>query len=792
MFEGAANLAALATHIEQALSGRHRLRSDGGYTNDASDQEWRQIPLAASQQHVGFLARYSSGSSSAFNEPLILDLEGPLRVSLLQAAVKAVVDRHEGLRAALSPDTDALTLGPSLTSELAVSGCSEGELPKRLTDVVTQPFQAGEPLFRAQLLRLAETHHVLVLVSHALVVDFEALCVVVNDIAQFYSACSRGAAPHDTSAAVQLTAYMARHDEASAKQARAAANAHWQEILAAGIPHLELPSDRPRPAVKSYDGARLVMTIDAELQRRLHDWPETTPQLVFFAAYLALIHRFTVRNDIVVGARSAPMHTAGEQRLVCPTRNMVPVRSDYDPDRSFANQVRHAAAALAEADRHRHFSLAELLLALRLPRDQGRSPLFSAAFAVQSYPVLVFDGLRCALAAAPNIRARYDVDLTFIAARDGVQLICDYSTELFDHDTMVRWLDGLTEFVRAGLQNDQLSCSQLPIMPERQRRKLLYDWNATQRVYPHDRTVLDLFLKQLRARPDQVAVRCVCKTSTYRQLGERIEQIASLLHAAGAKAGEPVAILLQRSPDLLAAIFAAWRIGAPYVPLDPAAPKRRSTFMMEDAGVRTVVTSRRLAGIVANMPGMRALFLDAPDRKTVPLGSGIPASSATHSAYIIYTSGSSGQPKGVEVAHRSLVNCLEGVRTLLGFSATDSVLAIAPPTFDISTVELFMPVSAGGVVELAEDGVAGDGLRLAECIQACRPSYVQATSSMWKLLLAAGWKGDPNLSIGCGGEPLSRELAEVLLGKVRALWNMYGPTETTVNDTVHRVRSEAG
>src|SRR5262249_4185545 len=154
-----------------------------------------------------------------------------------------------------------------------------------------------------------------------------------------------------------------------------AANAHWQGIFASGIPPLELPSDRPRPPVKSYDGARVVVTIDAELESRLQNRPETAPH-VMFGAYLAMLHRLAGRSDIVVGARSAPIHTAGEQRLVCPTRNMVPVRSDYDPDRTFADQVRRSADAFTEADRHRHFSLAELILALRLPRDQSRSPLF--------------------------------------------------------------------------------------------------------------------------------------------------------------------------------------------------------------------------------------------------------------------------------------------------------------------------------------------------------------------------------------------------------------------------------
>jgi myxalamid-type nonribosomal peptide synthetase MxaA len=211
--------------------------------------------------------------------------------------------------------------------------------------------------------------------------------------------------------------------------------------------------------------------------------------------------------------------------------------------------------------------------------------------------------------------------------------------------------------------------------------------------------------------------------------------------------------------------------------------------MLEDAGVRVAVTRPQLQAMIAS--GTRAVCLD-DTVKAEPLDNRVAASRASDAAYIIYTSGSTGQPKGVEVTHRSLVNCLCGVRDLLGFSAADSALAIATPTFDISTVELFMPLIVGGSVELAEDGVAADGIRLAERVQTCGPSFIQATPSTWKMLLAAGWKGDPKLAMGCGGEPLTRELADDLLGKGRALWNMYGPTETTVNAAVHEVKRGSG
>src|SRR6185295_11881288 len=210
-------------------------------------------------------------------------------------------------------------------------------------------------------------------------------------------------------------------DEPAARETRAAANAHWRDIFATGIPRLELPSDHLRPAVKAYDGARAVLAIDAGVQELLRGWRETAPDAAVFGAYLALLHRLSGSNDIVVGHRSSPMHDDGAHGLVCPTRNMVPVRSGYDPGRSFADQVRSAAHAFADADRYRDFSLAELILTLRLPRDQGRAALFSAAFATQSHAgAPAFGDLRCSQATAPNARARFDVELTCVSAADGM------------------------------------------------------------------------------------------------------------------------------------------------------------------------------------------------------------------------------------------------------------------------------------------------------------------------------------------------------------------------------------
>jgi myxalamid-type nonribosomal peptide synthetase MxaA len=790
LLEGAGNLRALSSFIDQALKAQDKNARTALERRQESVERGSQIALIPSQQHIGFLARYSTGASSAYNESLAVRLEGPLHGPALQAAIEAVVERYEAVRATLAQDSDVITLGAD-RFELPISHCSDGQLADRLGDIVGRPFAADERLFRAELLRLSETDHVLALVGHALVVDHEALLTIVEDIAEFYGVFSRGDALQPARPAVQLTEYMVRHGQEAATRARVAAEAFWKNAFAEGVPRLELPCDRPRPPVKTYDGARLVVPLPADLQATLRAWSELPASAVLFGAFTAFLHRIAGQKDIVVGARSGPMHLNGEQRVACTTRNMLPVRSSYDPASSFADHLARSTARLAEANDHRHLSLAEIIRLLKVPRDQSRAALFSAAFWAQAYdPLPAFNALRCSLVTVPIARARYDIELILTSSQDGMQLWCDYSTELFDADTVARWVEGLIEFTRAGLDEKRRPCGLLPIMPDHARRALVHDWNATENPYPRHRTTLDLIIDRAREAADRVAIRCNGEELTYAQLEARVERIAIILNGNAVGAGARVAILLRRSPDLVAAMLATWRVGAAYVPIDPDVPKRRIAFMLADAGVGTVITGRDLTDLIKPQSSVRSLCVDDQQQPSGFLPP-MPASTGHDSAYIIYTSGSTGQPKGVEIVHHALVNCLLATQKLIGFSASDSLVAITTVSFDISTVELFVPLIAGGILELGEDGLAADGIRLAERLDACKPSYVQATPSTWKAVLAAGWGGSRDLCIGAAGEALSRGLAEQLLARGRALWNLYGPTETTVYVTACRVQSGA-
>ena len=793
VIEGQVTLGGLALYIEQELNTRQAVKKRA----QISSEQWkiqREVLLAPSQQHIGFLSRYSEEASTAFNESLLIRLKGALDGTALQAAIEEVGDRYEALRTALNADSNALDIGAGEPLELVMSQASAVELEQRLTEIVARPFEMGRRLFRAELLRLSETEHVLALVGHSLLLDHPALLAILEDIARLYGAFSQNQAASPAAPALQWSDYLAMGETAEAKEAHRTAEAYWTEQLASAAPRLELPTDHPRPAVKRYSGARLSMQIESSLQERLQAWATAEGvglEALLFAAYAAFLHRLSDQKDMVVGFESEPLYPSVGLQVIAPTRNILPIKTSFDSAMSFKDHARIIADSLAQAQAHRTLSLGELISLLDLERDQSRSPLFIAALrAWTEEPAPVFEALDSAYAFPPSPGARYDLELIPASVGADAWLVCDYSTELFEAETISRWLKGMLALLDSALKDDTQACGLLPMLEAHEREQVLFEWNRTEKPYPRERTVLDLIMEQTQSRPEHVAVRFGETSLSYEQLAGRVEAISAALRSSGVKHGDRVGILMKRSLDLIPSILAIWRVGALYVPMDIGFPKSRLAYMLTDAEVRAVIINRELLGLLDEHHSSTAICIGDVDT----LAPAIKSMSAKGSdgAYVIYTSGSTGRPKGVEIRHSALLNCLLATKEYLEFTPQSSMLALTTVSFDISTNELLMPLIAGGCVDLGEDGLVADGIQLAERIGARKPSHVQTTPSTWKAALTAGWSGAENVCLVSSGEALTRDLAEQLLGKCRALWNLYGPTETTVFSAAYQVESAPG
>jgi len=387
-----------------------------------------------------------------------------------------------------------------------------------------------------------------------------------------------------------------------------------------------------------------------------------------------------------------------------------------------------------------------------------------------------------------DFKAPHASELTLVMREDGSECLWVYNAEVLDEESVVEMQQGFTAFLQGIVSNPQQPISDLPLLTGKQRQQLLVEWNATQTAYPKETCLHHLFEAQVERAPEAVAVVFEDKQLTYRELNRRANQLAHYLQHLGVGPEVLVGICVERSLDMVVGLLGILKAGGAYVPLDPAFPSERLAFMLQDAQAPVLVTQQRL---LTQLPGQstKVVCLDADVAVLVQNSEANPVSEVTSDnlAYVMYTSGSTGRPKGVQILHRAVVNFLLSMRERPGLTAEDSWLAITTLSFDIAALELFLPLLVGARLLVASRETAVDGAALAETLTWAGVTVMQATPITWRLLLAAGWQGQPDLKILCGGEALPPDLAQQLLPRAASLWNLYGPTETTIWSTLCKI-----
>jgi amino acid adenylation domain-containing protein len=781
--------------------------SDSNDGPPASDARLARVaPSTEPQREVWLADRLSPESSLAYNESVSLDLRGELDAGALRRAVRDLPARHDALRATFSDDGLTLLIAAAppplevplhdLTDE--PPGVRAAALAALRERHVTETFDLERgPLVRADLVRLAADHHVLIFTGHHIVLDGWSYWVIVKDLAALY-AIHTGA----RTAALPPAPSFADHADDEAARADSpelrANERWWADQFAGSVPVLELPSDRPRPARRTQTAGRRDHLLPPELvgaARKLGAQHGASLFATLLAGFDALLFRITGQDDLVVGIPAAGQAATGQEGLVGHCVNMLPIRVRPTRATAFAELMAASRAAMLDAYDHQDVTFGRVLQVLPIARDPGRLPLISVIFNIDqalSGEGHAAPGLSLALATNPR---RYETFELFVNAvddgGDGMRLECQYNADLFDDATIARWLAGYETLLRAAITEPGVTLGRLPVSSAEERRAIAA-WNHTEAPYPRDVRVEELIAATIRRTPDRPAFRTAGGgVRTYAELGDRALAIAAALRARGVTTGDRIGLCLERDEHLLPALLGALIAGATYVPLDPAFPAERLAFMIEDARVALVLTTRPVASeLAATLAATPALYLDEPlDRGGAATAAN---ASSAHDAYVIYTSGSTGKPKGVRVPHRSVVNLLHSVAREPGMSDRATVLAVTTLSFDIAVSELILPLVVGATIVLADRGTSTDGDRLRALVERERVTFIDATPSTWRLLLAAGWSGDRDLTAICTGEALPRDLAAELLPRVGALWNGYGPTETTVWSSFHRVTHAGG
>jgi amino acid adenylation domain-containing protein len=762
------------------------------------------LPLSFAQERLWFIDQLEPGST-AYNIPVAWRLGGALDEAALERALGEIVRRHESLRTVFGEVGDApvqvvAPFGGFVLPVEDLSGLSDSDrelaVRRRAGEEARRAFDlAAGPLFRAALLRLGEEEHVLLLGMHHIVSDGWSMEVLFRELSTLYEAYREGRESPLPELAVQYADYAVWQREQLEGEVLDRQLAYWRERLAGAPELLELPTDRPRPAVQTYRGAHEQIALSGELLERLHALGRsegTTLYMTLLGAFQVLLSRYSGSEDIVVGSPIAG-RTRGElEALIGFFVNTLVLRTDLVGDPSFREVLGRVRGATLGAYENQEVPFERLVEELQPERSLSHSPLFQVLFTLQNAGDggSALPGLRVSRVGAELGSAKFDLSLSFAVDSRGLQAVLAYRTDLFEPGTIKRMLSHLERVLEQVAADADVRLSRLELLSAEERSLVVDAWNQTEAEYPADRCLHELFEAQAARTPGAVAVVHETEALSYAELNARANRIAHHLVALGVGAEVRVGIGLERGPHMLASMLGVLKAGGAYVPLDPAYPADRLAFTLKDSSVQVLVTQETLRERFPVAAGVRVVSIDGDAGKIAGRDTANPAgrADARNLAYLIYTSGSTGIPKGVAIQHESAVVLLAWAAGVYTAEEMSGVLAATSISFDLSIYELFLPLSLGGRAIVVENALAlpnapaRDQVRLINTV----PSAIAAL--LKNDAVPAGVR-----TVNLAGEPLRAELVDALYGRgtVERVYDLYGPSEDTTYST-YTLRAAGG
>jgi len=748
-------------------------------------------PLTAAQMEIWLAAKVDPAAAAAFNLSASVDLKGNLNEDALRSAAQQVVDRHEALRMVVAPEGRNQRFLSELKLEILSNDLSNANNPEEfqefLSEEVKQPFDYVKgPLIRMTLVRFAPDHHCLVVTWSHIVADGWSSGVLFDDLSTLYSAQVESRSPQ-LADVYQFSEYVKwRTDDEQIEEEKSSEN-YWLEQFSDSVPTLQLPTQRPRPSQKTYNCGREMARFDQEFADIVNSFAKSHGCTVFatmFAGYATLLHRLSGQDDVVIGLAAAGQAAAGEQNLIGHCVNLLPYRSKIENETVFLDYLGKTKSGLMDAYDNQGCTFGSLVEKMNVARDPSRLPLVSAIITHESDTEgIAFADLEATVSSNCRPSCIFDLEMYLSESDCGTTVTLYYNSDLFDSAFIQNCLQCFETLLREAVSDPCRPILELPILSEKELAQLA-SRQGELISYPRDKTACQLIEEQSLRCPNSVAVVFGDESISYAELDRRANRIASHLREEGVTSGKLVGVFLERSAEMVIALLAVWKAGGAYVPIDPSYPADRVNVILEDAKPKVLITQQTLIEEVP-VECDKTLILDHPDHELKAELDEPPAreDASENLAYVIFTSGSTGRPKGVEIEHRSLVNLLNSVKVEPGFSETDTMLAVATISFDISVVELFLPLICGGKLVVAPRETTADGMKLLALLESSEATFMLPTPISWRMLLESGWKGSDRLTSISTGEPLPQELASKLLPKGKSLWNFYGPTETTIWST---------
>ncbi|MFP2932958.1 non-ribosomal peptide synthetase, partial [Pyxidicoccus sp. 3LG] len=741
---------------------------------------------------------------SLYNLPLALRLSGALDPSALQRAFDELVRRHESLRTTFQAEggEPRQVIHPATPRQLPVMDLGalppeqhQAEVMRLATEDALRPFDmASGPLLRVLLLKLEPTEHVLLLNMHHVISDGWSMGVLVREVSTLYETFRQGRPSPLPELSVQYADFAVWQRTWLRAETLATQLAWWKQLLS-GAPHaLELPTDKPRPAMLSYQGAAVPVSLSSELSQSLEALAKqeaATPFMLLLAAFQGLLQRYSGQDDVLVGSPIAGRRHAETEGLIGFFVNTLVLRAHFSPALTFRQLLAQVRETTLGAYEHQDVPFEKLVEELQPARDLGRTPLFQAMFALQNAPQseLALPGLTLRNVDREHTSfTKFELNFDLIRMPDGYRGTLAFSTDLFERSTITRMTAQLKLLLEGALASPDAPLSSLSLLTAEERQQALVAWNRTEAEFPREARLHSLFEEQVGRTPEAPAVMMGDSALSFRELNARANQLAAHLRTLGVGPEVTVGLCLERSPEAIVAVMAVLKAGGAFVPIDPAAPAQRKSYFLQDCGAPVLLTVQSLAE--AWKPEVRHLVCldtEAARLSALPATDAPSSVTADHLAYVIYTSGSTGTPKGVMVRQRSVLNLRQALRQSVygGLPAGSRVSVNAPLYFDASIKQL-VQVLDGHCLCIVPEDARRDPKALAQWVATSRVDALDCTPSLLKLMVEAGLLQDaaaPRLLVP-GGEAIDDGMWQQLAAAPRTRTiNVYGPTECTVDAT---------
>lgn len=746
------------------------------------------IPIIPAQSEIWIACKLGGEDANrAYNESVSLILKGNLDRTGLEDALQKVIKRHEALRSTFSPDGRFMMVFEKVQIALYsqdVSSFKKSEkknaIDEYLFDDANHIFDLEKgPLLKIGLLRLSEQEHQLIITAHHIICDGWSMGILLEELSVFYSSYVKGETL-SINDPIPFSSYAEEEQEFMGDSKYIETEEYWIKQYEESVPTVNLPTDFPRPQNRTFKSNRLDFPLESDLVldlKRVGVSSGSSLVVTLMAAFEVFLNQITGQSDIVLGLPAAGQAHSGKTQLIGHCVNLLPLRTKIEPNFSFSEYLKKRKTKILDAYEHQQFSFGQLLQKLAIARNPSKVPLVPITFNIDMGmdSAVNFHGLNHQLKSNPRAFETFEIFLNATGSEGALLMEWSYNASLFKPSTIEYMMASFKEVIQEIVTDPSTKIGNLLKVDDSAYSKL----NDTQASYP-ELSLHELLSKQAEKTPSNLALKFKDSEISYKDLNQKIHQMAHGLVELGISKSDFVGVLLPRSTELVISLIAVMECGAAYLPLDPSFPSKRLEFMLKDSGAKYIITTKSLSSTLKS--GVKYLYIEDifQDLQKYPAN---PVSVKVHNketAYLLYTSGSTGKPKGVKITHRNLVNLLYSVLENPGIRESDTLVSITTISFDIAAVELFAPLLKGAKLVLTRERVVKDTRLLLELIEKEKITVMQATPATWQMLLDAGWENHLPIRAISTGEALPLNLAKSILGRVKELWNLYGPTEATI------------